>query len=143
MYLLLAFFAGACISIQASMNAIIGTSLKSSMYSTTIAFSVSSLICAITLLIFRSEIPAAESFKSIPIFYWFSGAFSAIGVGLFYLLIPKIGVDKMMSWALTGQLIIAVVIAHYGWFNAQVSIFNSDKALGIVLMGIGIAMINR
>jgi len=74
---------------------------------------------------------------------WFSGgALAAFGVGMYYFLIPKMGVGPMMSYALAGQLLLAVVASHFGWFDLPVKKIDFIKIVGIITLIVGIILIN-
>ncbi|MEP1743416.1 MAG: DMT family transporter [Kangiellaceae bacterium] len=140
---LLSIIAGALIAIQAGINSQLGVILKNSLLATVIAFMVSALISLIGLLAISKNLPTNEVIRSVPLHFWFGGAISAFGVGLFYFLIPKMGVGSMMSLALTGQLITAVLISHFGWFGLPESTLSLSKCLGVFAMISGILLINR
>lgn len=140
---LLSILAGALIAIQAGINSQLGVILKNSLLATVIAFMVSALISLIGLLAISKNLPTNEVIRSVPLHFWFGGAISAFGVGLFYFLIPKMGVGSMMSLALTGQLITAVLISHFGWFGLPESTLSLSKCLGVFAMISGILLINR
>ncbi|GLR70446.1 DMT family transporter [Agaribacter marinus] len=138
----LAIMAGAIIAVQAAMNAKLGELLKNSILATSIAFLLACLVTLLCLFITAKEFPKYEDISSIPTYLWFGGVLSAFGVGSFYFLIPKMGVGIMMSFALTGQLILAVIASHFGWFDQPVKPMNIKTLIGIILMIFGIILIN-
>jgi len=140
---LLAFSAGAAIAVQATMNAQLGVLLKSSMVSTSIAFFLSCLFSTVALVAFTKEYPDLGDVKAIPWYLWFGGSLlSAFAVGMFYYLIPLMGIGTMMSYALSGQLIIAMISSHFGWFNLPVQAVSVQKTVGIITLIIGLFLIN-
>ncbi|MFA5496166.1 MAG: DMT family transporter [Porticoccaceae bacterium] len=141
---LLALIAGAAIATQASMNARLGVILQSSLLGTAVAFAFSCLFTLVAAALLTTDYPSAGEVRSVPPYLWFSGgALAALGVGLFYYLIPKMGIGPMMSYALTGQLLVAITASHFGWFELPVKSFNASRALGVVALAIGIILINR
>ncbi len=139
----LALVAGAAIAIQATMNAQLGVLLKSSLLGTSIAFLVSCVFTVCAVMLSTRQYPQMSDIKSVPFYLWFSGgALSAFGVGLFYYLIPKMGVGSMMSYALSGQILIAVVLSHLGWFGLPVKQIDVMKVFGAVSLIIGVILIN-
>ena len=145
---LLAVAAGAAIAIQASMNAKLGVLLKSAMMGTSIAFFVSCVFAVsamvISAMVFSTkQVPQMADIKSVPVYLWFSGgALSAFGVGMFYYLIPKMGVGSMMSYALSGQILIAIVASHFGWFELPVKPITQLKIAGALSLVTGVLLIN-
>ena len=79
----------------------------------------------------------------VPGYLWFSGgALSAFGVGVFYYLIPKMGVGTMMSYALSGQILIAIIASHFGWFDLPIKSITTLKVIGVIALITGILLIN-
>jgi len=125
------------------MNAKLGVLLKNPLLSAAVAFVVA-CVCVLTVVFITArELPPLINLKSVPIHLWFSGAISAFGVASFYFLIPRMGVGSMMSYALTGQLMIAILASHYGWFDLPVKSINFNKCLGVFAMIMGIVLINK
>jgi transporter family-2 protein len=140
---LLALMAGAAISVQASMNAQLGVLLKSPLIGTTVAFSFSCLFTLAAVIASTRHYPQADAIRSVPVYLWFTGgALSALGVGLFYYLIPKMGIGPMMSYALAGQIVIAMIVSHFGWFELPVRPLNAARFAGLVALINGIILIN-
>ena len=140
---LLALLAGAAIATQATMNAKLGVLLNNSLIGTTIAFSFSCIFTLVAASASTKHYPQLQTMQSVPIYLWFSGgALSAFGVAMFYYLIPKMGVGSMMSYALTGQIVIAIIASHFGWFDLPVKQINIVKSAGVVALIVGILLIN-
>ncbi|MFY8300006.1 DMT family transporter [Pseudoalteromonas sp. SS15] len=144
---ILAIFAGGCIAIQAAMNARLGVHLNSALLATGFAFLASFALIAsfIVLSQFKTlQITFSNiQLTSVPWYLWFSCALSVIGVGAMYWLIPKMGAGMMMSYALTGQLVIAMLISHFGLFESPQKLITCSKLLGSALLIVGIILINR
>ncbi|GAB3024423.1 DMT family transporter [Bowmanella dokdonensis] len=139
---ILALLAWAAIAAQASMNAQLGVLLRNSTLATAIAFAGSMLVTLLALLLSQRPFPRGDEWLAVPPYLWFGGALSALGVGLFYYLIPKMGVGPMMSFALTGQILVAMLASHYGWFGLPVRSVDALKLLGIAALLAGILLIN-
>lgn len=141
---LLALLAGAAIATQASMNARLGVLLQSSLSATAIAFGMSCLFTLTVLALVGQHHPGWQAARAVPLYLWFSGGMlAATGVGLFYFLIPKMGIGPMMSYALTGQLLIAVISSHFGWFELPLKPFTMTRLFGVAALVVGTVLINR
>jgi len=141
---LIAFLSGAAIATQAAMNAQLGTFLKNSVLATSIAFFSSLFFTLIAVMAYTKEYPSVEILKSVPVYLWFSGGiFSAFGISMFYYLIPQMGIGSMMSFALSGQLIVAVIAGHFGWFDLPIKTLTFTKFAGLSALIIGVILINK
>jgi len=142
-FAIFALLAGAAIALQASMNAKLGILLNNSLLATSVAFFAAFTITLLSTLLVNKGYPSQALIKSVPFYLWFAGGLlAAFGVSTFYYLIPKMGVGQMMSYALTGQIIIAMVAGHFGWFELPIRTFDFNRLLGLFALIVGITLIN-
>lgn len=140
---LLAVTAGAAIAIQAAMNAQLGVLLKNSMLGTSSAFLFSCVFIVLAMALSTKQYPPLTEIRAVPVYLWFSGGvLSAFGVGMFYYLIPKMGVGPMMSYAMSGQMLIATIASHFGWFDLPENPINTLKIAGFIALMVGVFLIN-
>lgn len=140
---IIAFSAGAAISVQAAMNAQLGSLLRNPLLAACVAFSSSIVFTLLAVMVYTKEYPPLEIVRSVPVYLWFSGGIlSAFAISMFYFLIPKMGIGPMMSFSLTGQLVIAVIAGHFGWFSLPIKPLTLDKLVGAVALIIGVVLIN-
>ncbi len=141
---LFAFIAGAAIAIQSGINAQLGEFLKSPLIATTIAFSSSLFFTLIAVITLSKEYPDIAIIKAVPTYLWFSGGvLSAFAISMFYYIIPQVGIGTMMSYALTGQIIMAMIAGHFGWFDLPIEHINASKFSGALALVVGIVLINK
>ncbi|WDT84694.1 DMT family transporter [Alteromonas sp. 009811495] len=139
---ILAVFAGAAITLQAGMNARLGVLFKNPLLATAIAFLMACIFTLIFMVATHRQLPIASDIKAVPTYLWFGGILSAFGVGSYYYLIPKMGVGSLMSFALSGQLILAVIAGHFGWFEQPIKPITMKTIVGLLAMVLGIIFIN-
>ncbi|MCG8314274.1 MAG: DMT family transporter [Pseudomonadales bacterium] len=140
---ILALLAGAAIAIQAPINAHLGVLLNSAMWASATAFLMACLFTLIAILCVVQPLPSFDLIKQVPLYLWCAGgALSAFGVGMFYFLIPKMGVGPMMSYALAGQLILATLFSHYGLLGLPQNSMDIGKLLGVTALLLGVGLIN-
>lgn len=141
---LIALVAGAAVSTQAALNTQLAMMVKNSMLATVVAFFSSLLFATIAFILLSRDFPNIQTLKSVPPYLWFAGGFlSAFGIGLFYWLIPQMGVGAMISCALTGQLLLAMIAGHFGWFQLPVVPISFWKLTGSLLLISGTVLINK
>lgn len=138
----LAVAAGAAIALQAGMNAQLGVLLRNSLFATAIVFGISCLVTASAAFTALRQPPSFSLIQAVPVYLWFGGLLSAFGVGLFYFLIPRMGVGQMMSFALTGQILVAMISSHFGWFDLPQRPITQARGLGVAALVAGIMLIN-
>jgi len=138
-----AFLGGVFLAIQAGFNAHLGVMLKKPLLAT-IATSFSSLMFAsVFILLISNQVPSAGLLKKVPWYLWFTGGlFSVLGITLYLYSIPKLGLSKMISLGLCGQLIFSAIATHFGWLNLPLEPMSLKKTIGIMAMIGGILLIN-
>ena len=135
--------AGAAIATQSGLNSQLGVMLKNPLIAAVIAFTFSALFALAALLVFNKNYPQLNDIKVIPAYLWFSGSiFSAFAVAMFFYLAPKMGVGSMMSYALSGQILVAIISSHFGWFDLPQKPITGLKLLGVAALIGGILLIN-
>ncbi len=137
----LALSAGGAIAIQAGMNARLGVELGNTMLGTSAAFAVACMVSLLVVALQRAGLPSVDRLQSVPLYLWGGGIISAFGVGMFYFLIPRMGVGPMMSFALTGQIVLAVICSHFGWFDQPVKPVNATRVIGLLVLVAGVSLI--
>lgn len=143
-FILLSFFAGIAIAIQANINSKLGVYLTSSLLATAVVLVVSFVFTSIAITLLIKEFPTSEMIKTVPIYLWFTGGLlSAFALASFFFVIPKIGILSMISFSLAGQLMYSLISSHYGWFGMPITAININKTVGIVSMLTGIFLINK
>ncbi|WP_076420150.1 DMT family transporter [Colwellia sp. UCD-KL20] len=139
----LAILAGAAIALQSALNSQLGMLLNSPLMASSIAFILSGIFSFSTLLLLKIPSITLTTVETVPLYLWFTGSlFSAFGVSIFFYLAPKIGLGSLMSYALGGQIIMAIIISHFGWFNLPIKPLSITKVLGVVTLVMSITMIN-
>ena len=139
---ILAFIGGIFLAIQAGLNTNLGVLLKNPLLASVVAFLTSSLFAIIFVIFSVKEFPPIQYLKEIPFYLWFTGGlFSVVGISIYYYTIPKLGVSKMISLGLCGQLFFAVIAGHYGWFNLPIEPITYKRSIGLLAMIAGIFLI--
>ena len=65
---------------------------------------------------------------------WQAGALGAILVFAIAALIPQVGAATLFISLLSGQVVTAMVMSHYGWLGSPVEEINIFKVIGVALM---------
>ncbi|HDP5792553.1 TPA: DMT family transporter [Staphylococcus aureus] len=136
---------GMLIPIQTSVNSRLSLYTKSPFYTSFISFSVGT-ICLIVLNIFiNPDVFSLHFFSNQTFNYtWFVGGL--LGVGYLtgnLLLLPKLGATLTVIATVAGQIIMGVIIDTFGLFGATVHDFNLIKAIGVLLLIVGIITMNQ
>jgi transporter family-2 protein len=140
---LISIAAGVAIALQSSMSGQFSSIVRSPAWTSLMIYTTSSIVMGFYLLVSKTRIPSFTTLKLVPIHLWFAGAFlSVLALTLVYWQMPKIGVARVMTGVLTGQLLISVIASHYGWFGLPVTTLTTARLGGVAFMAIGLFLIN-
>ena len=134
----MAIFAGALIPVQAAANASLSKSIDSVLYSALILFVVGLAFISSFLIINRVPFPSMGAFTTAPVYSYVGGLIVATYVLSITYLAPRMGVGNAICFIVTGQIIVAVLIDHFGLLGAAASAINIRRCAGITLMITGL-----
>lgn len=134
---------GGFLSIQGSINAHLSSFLKHPLQASLTNFLVGTVILILLNIILKTSMPTFAEMKTVPWHLFLGGAIGAMFVTSVVLLIPRIGVTTMLAASIAGQLIVAAVIDHFGFFNVAVHPISLSRVAGIIMLILGIVLIQR
>ncbi len=145
-YLALALVTGALIPIQAATNAAFSKSIGNPVITGLVVFLVGLVGMILFILLSRISFPRAQQLAAVPWYGYFGGIIVATYVVMITILVPRIGVGASIGLVVTGQIICAIAIDHFGFFNVSVnsiSLSSLSRIGGMVLMIVGIYFVMR
>jgi len=139
--MMLAILAGFILPIQGALNSKLGAVLDHPMQSTLISYIGGFIACVVFLLIFHPSLPELKTFKSIEPHLLTGGFLGAVFVSAMLYLMPKIGVANMLAAAIVGQLIMSLMLDHFGAFGNPVIKVSATRVFGVLLLLAGLYFI--
>ena len=130
--------AGALIPVMAILNARLGRSVGVALHAPIILFSVGLLFCILISLAHTNSMPNLNLFKNALTIDYLGGVIVGFYVISATLLAPKIGVANFILCAVSSQIIISVLIDHYGLLGAPIRTVNLLKLAGVFLLLLGL-----
>ena len=142
-FIFLTLLAGVAIAFQSSMSGQLGKLLGNPLLATFALFFVSSLALGLIVFVWRIALPEPAQLKSVPVHLWVAGSLLSIAaLSTAYWLMPQIGVGRVMSGIVVGQVLTAMFAAHMGWFDLPRDSITLQKAVGAALLFAGVILIN-
>lgn len=142
-FLVLALITGALIPIQAATNAVFSKSVGNPYIAGFMVFVVGLVGMILFLLTSRTVFPAPRQLVSAPLYSYLGGIIVATYVVMITILVPRIGVGPAIALIVTGQIICAVTIDHFGLFGAPVRAADISRIAGVLLMIAGIYLVMK
>lgn len=141
LFLLLAFLGGAAIMIQVGVNSQLRYWVGHSVLAAFISFFIGALVLFLYVLIQRIPWPELSKTLQAPWWVWLGGVLGAFYVWTTIVVAPKVGAAAMMSMVVTGQMLISLVLDHFGLMGLSRHPVNIWRVLGVLLLLLGVALI--
>lgn len=140
--LVMAFFSGALMPLQAGINGLLAKEVSSVLNAATISFLVGA-IALLSLALIKRDLVSVQTFKDLHWWHWAGGLLGAYFVFTAAFVAPRIGALLFMTLVLLGQLSSAVFLDHQGWIGYRSAPINLSKVAGLALILGGIWIIRR
>jgi bacterial/archaeal transporter family-2 protein len=141
---LLALVAGALIPVQAAANTALSKSLGENVpFAAMTLFAIAGGITALALVLTPTPIPRLAELARAPWWSYLGGVIVAFYVFSITFLAPRIGVGTAISFVVTGQILAALTIDHFGLFRSLTFHLTLPRAAGAVLMMLGVFLALR
>ncbi len=141
LYLAIAFAAGAGLATQAAINAQLGKALfNQPIYAALISFAVGTIFL---LCLAISKGHFWQTMAQIPNQPWWRLTGGLIGAGLVFssiLLAPKLGMANMLFFLILGQLLMGMIIDHFGLIGMPIHTVTWSKIIGIGIIASGMGI---
>lgn len=139
--ILVATISGLSMAIQGTINA--SLSQKTSLISATLVVHViGTFVAFIAVLAWRAPL-LKHPWSSIPWYLYLGGVLSVIIIGLVAVSIPKVGVCNATTAIIIGQVSMAVLIDHFGWFGMSRLPWSPWQLVGICFFAVGAKLLFR
>jgi bacterial/archaeal transporter family-2 protein len=140
--LALAVIAGVLIAIQAPTNAILGKASGSPVVAAFISFVVGTLALG-TMVAARSGRLFAPELRQVPWYAWVGGFYGAFFVAMAAFAAPRIGVATMLTAAIGGQILAALMLDHFGLLGLARQPVSVERIAGAILVLLGAVLVRR
>ena len=143
LYILLALVAGAMMPTQAATNNKMAGVVDNPILSALISFVVGTIALLIYLLISGVSVVNIASVKEAPAIAWVGGLLGAFYVTAAITLVPRLGVAMTFSLMVAGQMLITLIIDHFGLLGVPVKEVSLARIGGVLLVMAGVVLIRR
>lgn len=134
--------AGACIAIQAPINAQLGRGLGMPVAAAMVSFAAGAIALGLVLLLFvRAEGVMPDWRAPAPWLYFAGGCLGSVYVTAAILLTPRIGAAAVMAFSVAGQLTAGLIIDRIGFMGVAVRELSAGRIAGALLLCVGVVMI--
>jgi transporter family-2 protein len=141
---MLALAAGALIPVQAAANAALARAMHANVpFAALTLFAVALAATAAGVAMSGAPVPAMAQLQSAPWWSFSGGLIVAFYVFSITFLAPRIGVGTAIALVVTGQVVAALTIDHFGLMRSLVFPLTPSRAGGAALMVLGVYLALR
>lgn len=142
LWALLGIAAGACIAIQAPINAMLGRGLGMPVAAAFISFVSGALLLALVMVATASLEGKAPDWRGPDLWLFIAGgALGTVYVTTAIFLTPRIGAAAVMAFAVSGQLLAGILLDRIGFLGMAVREISVGRIGGAILLVAGALMI--
>ena len=142
LYLAIVFAAGALIATQAGVNSQLSKAVGHPVLAATISFVVGTIALLVCSFGVRGAWTGASA-AAAPWWVWTGGLLGAVFVVTSAWLAPVLGAATLLSVAIAGQMIFALVLDHFGLVGFPERPMSAGRAVGAALLVAGVILIRR
>lgn len=139
---ILGMISGACIAVQAPINARLAAGLGMPVAAAAVSFGAGALaLVALTLFLSRTQAIPLQWSAPAPWLFVAGGLLGAFYVTMTVVLTPKIGAAAVMALAVAGQLLAGLTLDKIGFLGLATRELSLGRVGGAVLLVAGVLMI--
>ncbi|TKG97310.1 DMT family transporter [Puteibacter caeruleilacunae] len=142
-YILFAVLMGALSPLQAGINAQLSQYLKHPLQATFFSFLGGIILISLIVTFLVPAFPNFSQLREVPWYLYIGGALGVVFVTGFLLLIPRIGATSLVAAVLVGQLVMSIIIDHFGWLGVQTIEISMKRLVGVILLVIGTLLVQK
>lgn len=135
-------FGGAATALQAPTNAKMMTAVGSPVNAAFVSFAIGTAALGILAVILQTRPDIAAS-RAMPWYAWMGGLYGAIFVVAATWGVPKLGVATTITLMVAGQLMLSLVLDHFGAMGIPKQPLNLNRVLGVGLVVAGVLLVRR
>ena len=135
-------FGGAATALQAPTNAKMMTAVGSPVNAAFVSFAVGTAALGILAVVLQTR-PDMVASRNLPWYAWIGGLYGAIFVVAAAWGVPKLGVATTITLMVTGQLLLSLVLDHFGVMGVPKQPLNLGRVAGVAMVLAGVLLVRR
>ncbi len=134
--------AGGATALQAPTNAKLATAVGSPVNAALVSFAVGTAALALVAAALQAR-PDMTAVRGLPWWTWIGGLYGAVFVAAAAWGVPRLGVALTIILMVAGQLLISVVVDHFGAMGVPRQPISWGRIGGVALVVVGVVMVRR
>jgi transporter family-2 protein len=140
--MILVVLAGGATALQAPTNARLATAVASPVNAAFVSFAVGTVALAMVAAALQTR-PDIGAVRGLPWWAWIGGLYGAVFVVSAAWGVPRLGVALTITLMVAGQLLIGVILDHFGALGVPRAPLNLGRVAGVALVIAGVVMVRK
>lgn len=136
-----AILVGLLMPVQAGLNAELTRFLKHPFLGAFISLCTGSIALLLLMLVQGFPVQEIKRIGEVPPVLFLGGIFGALFVGSSIFFIPRMGATSMIAALITGQLLMSVIMDHYGLLGLPTYPTTLTRIAGVILLFVGVLLV--
>lgn len=128
------------VGINSDLRSLIGNPYQTALISTTVS---TLFLIVLSMIVYGRPYPDGDVLREMHWWMWTGGVIGALFVAATAALVSRLGSSFMFTLVILGQLSMAVVMDHYGWFGLDKHPTSFARIAGIGLVLIGVVVVRK
>ena len=141
--LLIALVAGMLLPVQTGINAELRNLVGQPVLAAAIQFLVGAAALLLVVVAMGAPVPALGKLAAAPWWIWVGGLCGANYIVIAILLAPRLGAATLIAVTVAGQMLVSIVLDHFGFVGYPVHPVNAWRIVGAGLLLAGVGLIQR
>ena len=134
--------AGGATALQAPTNAKLAAAVGSPVNAALVSFAVGTAALALVAAVLQTR-PDMAAVKGLPWYAWIGGLYGAVFVVAAAWGVPRLGVALTIILMVAGQLLLSVVLDHFGAMGMPKQPISLGRVAGVGLVIAGVLMVRK
>lgn len=131
------------VPVQAMINGTLRQTIGNPLLAAFISFLGGTLSLAVLLLLTTPGVPALDKVGGHPWYLYTGGLLGVVFVTTALLLVGHIGTANLLAAGLLGQLVMSIIIDHFGWLGVPQTPASLTRIGGCLLLFVGVLLIQH
>jgi transporter family-2 protein len=134
--------AGGATALQAPTNAKLAAAVSGPVNAAFVSFAVGTAALGIVAMLMQAR-PDMAAVKGLPPYAWIGGLYGAVFVVAAAWAVPRLGVATTITLMVAGQLLISLVLDHFGALGVPRAPISLTRLAGVALVLGGVVLVRR
>ncbi|MBU1271481.1 MAG: DMT family transporter [Alphaproteobacteria bacterium] len=140
--ILVVVLAGGATALQAPTNARLASAVASPVNAAFISFAVGTTVLGIVAALMQTR-PDMAAARALPWYAWLGGVYGACFVVAAAWGVPRLGVAMTITLMVGGQLLLSLILDHFGALGVPRQPLNLGRIAGVGLVLAGVLLVRR